>query len=159
MKKDLLFVTSPDSELEAGLDYALNLAKMTDKGISVLLVKNRKFTEKFDAIMTAVTLAEANEHEAVREELSAATTYGYSGARQRLEDKFNESGMHPSIYTTETDTVTAVNEFLKNRNGVDMVLLGPGVSDEGRISSRALSRLVRNASRPVVTMTNKDYKA
>lgn len=159
MKKDLLFVTSPDSELDAGLDYALNLAKMTDKGITVLLVTNRKFREKFDAIMTAVTMAEANEHAAAKEELERVNPNSYSGARQRLEDRCSESGMHPSIYTTETDTVTAVDEFLKKRNGVEMVLLGPGVSDDGRLSPRDLSRLVRSASRPVVTISNKDQRA
>jgi hypothetical protein len=40
-----------------------------------------------------------------------------------------------------------------------MVLLSPTITENGNISSRELSRLVKTASRPIVTMAKQPYTA
>ena len=67
MKRNLLFVTYHDGELDEGLNYALDLAKMTDKGMAVLLVNRKKISTKFEEMMSAVAFAEENEPETARQ--------------------------------------------------------------------------------------------
>ena len=64
MARELLFVTLPDGGLKEGFAYTLYLAKVLAKDIHVLVVqKTRKVSEYFEDLMTAVTFAEAGEHE------------------------------------------------------------------------------------------------
>ena len=46
MKKQLLFVTYPNDEMDEGLSYAVDFARNMNEGISVLLVKNREVYEE-----------------------------------------------------------------------------------------------------------------
>ena len=48
MKRKLLFVTSRDSDFDQDLYYALDLAKMTGRGMAILIVKQRNLTDKFE---------------------------------------------------------------------------------------------------------------
>ncbi|MBI4709936.1 MAG: hypothetical protein HY806_07235 [Nitrospirae bacterium] len=158
MKKNLLFVTYQDEECDEGLSYAIDLAKIMDRGITILLVCKQKLMEKFENMMTAVTFAEAGEHKTAQELLSKNNPKN-AGAVSILIEKCRRSGVDTNIQTTTMDIVLAIKDSLKHKNTVDMVLLSPSITNNGKIKSGDLQKLVRTASRPVVTMARHIYAA
>jgi hypothetical protein len=154
MRKQLLFVTYENEDLDEGLNYAIDLAKTMGKDIAILIAMNRKtLREKFDDLMSAVTFAEANEHGAAREILASGEKgAGLEEKVERLAEKCQRSGVNVNIHSVTVDLFSAIKNFLGEKAGIDMVLLSPSITDNGNVSSRELNRLVRTASRPVVTM-------
>jgi len=150
MKRNLLFVTYRDGDFGHDLSYALDLAKSTDKGMAILLVQRKKLVDKFETLMSAVTFAEAGEHETATAILNSVEAE--DDLPRRLEEKCLESGMATAVYSAFLDSVSSLKEFLKGNNSIDMVLLSPSIMENGDISSRELKRLVKTASRPIVTM-------
>ncbi len=159
MSKNLLFVTYQDEDSEAGLGYAIDLANMMKKGLSVLLLNKKGLWQKFDNLMTAITFAEAGEHETAREILSedGAEKKGFRERIASFTERCGKSNVDVSIHTAETDVVSAVKDLLTQKIGIDMVLLSPSVTNNGHVSSKELNRLVKTASRPVVTMARNVY--
>jgi hypothetical protein len=150
MKRKLLFVTSRDNDFDQDLSYALDLAKMTDRGMAILLVKKKNLADKFEKMMTAVTFAEAGEHDAAVEIMSQRDSK--DEVTRMLEERCLASGMATAVYSAMRDATVSLKDFLKNDTGVDMVLLSPSVAGNGAISPKELKRLVRMAALPVVTM-------
>ena len=151
MKRNLLFVSYRDGDFGHDLSYALDLAKMTDKGMAILLVNRKRLADKFEDMMTAVTFAEAGEHATAIEIMKSSE--GEDGLKSMLEKKCRESGMAASVYSALHDAVSSLRDFLKQNSTIDMVLLSPSITENGEISSKELKRLLRTASRPIVTMT------
>jgi hypothetical protein len=116
-KRQLLFVTYRDENLEEGVSYAIELAKAMYEDITLLLVRKKSnLMDKLGNLMTAVSFAEADDHETAREIMT-----GESGD---AEDRY-EKMLASLVAVTGSDNVSA----------------------------RDLNRLVRTASRPIVTMT------
>ncbi len=157
MKRNLLFVTYKDGEIDEGLNYALDLAKMTDKGMAVLLVNKKKLSGKLEQIMSAVAFAEENEHETARQMMKSAEAK--PDLRNAIEEKCKTSGVATAIHTAIQDAATSVKDYLKQNSSIDMVLLSPDITGDGNISSRELSKLVRTSSRPIVTMAKHPQSA
>lgn len=152
MKRNLLFVAYQDDNAEESLSYALELARMMDKGIAILLVRKRKFAARFENLMAAVTFAEANEHETAKGFMRDDAHEGLEAADE-LKEICRRSGFAVNVYTAISDTVKALKEYLSSNTDIEMVLLSPGITDNGAITSRELNRLVRSVSKPVVTIT------
>jgi hypothetical protein len=160
MKRNLLFVTYRDDDFDDGLSYALDLAKMTDRGVAILLVHKRKLTKKFEEIMSAVAFAEAGEHNMAREIMNESAAKEKDGdIRHQLEEKCNGSGVASSVYSEQNDTVEAMGDFLKKDKSIDMVLLSPSITDNGSMSTRELNKLLKTASMPIVTMAKHAHAA
>jgi hypothetical protein len=156
MKKQLLFVTYPNEGMDEGLSYAVDLARTMNEGITVLLVKKDKLMKKFEDMMSAVAFAEENEPDTARQFLSGPGVAMEAGAAANLRtirEKCMKVGVKVNIHTASMDTVSAVKDFLKQTSGIDMILLSPSVTGEGNLSGSELKRLVRTASRPIVTMS------
>ena len=151
MKRNLLFVSYRDGDFGQDLSYALDLAKMTDKGMAILIVNRKRLADKFEDMMTAVTFAEAGEHDTAIEIMKASEAE--DGLKSMLENKCQDSGMAASVYSTLLDADSSLRKFLKQNNTIDMVILSPSITDNGEISSKELKRLLRTGSRPIVTMT------
>lgn len=155
MRKQLLFVTYENEDLDEGLNYAIDLAKTMGKDIAILVATNKRtLKEKFDDLMSAVTFAEANEYETARGILSSGgkTAGIFEDKVERLAEMCQRSGVGVNIHSVKVDLFSAIKDFLREKTGIDMVLLSPSVTDNGNVSSRELNKLVRTASRPVVTM-------
>jgi hypothetical protein len=157
MKRNLLFVSYRDSDFGHDLSYALDLAKMTGKGVAILLVSRKRLADKFEEIMTAATFAEAGEHDTALEPLQSSEAE--DGLKSRLEKKCRESGMAASVYSALHDAVSSLRDFLKQNKTIDMVLLSPSITENGELSSKVLKRLLKTASRPIVTMTRQTVAA
>lgn len=157
MKRNLLFVTYRDGEIDEGLNYALDLAKMTDKNMAVLLVNKKKLSKKLEDIMSAVAFAEENEPAMAQQIMKSGEDK--TDIQHEIEEKCKTSGVTTAIYTAVQDAATSLKDYLKKNSSVDMVLLSPNITEDGNLSSRELSRLVRTASRPIVTMAKQPQTA
>ncbi|HTR44555.1 MAG TPA: hypothetical protein VMH06_02510 [Thermodesulfovibrionales bacterium] len=157
MKRKLLFVTYHDENFEEGLSYALDLAKTMNDGIALLMVYRRTVLERFEDMMTVVTFAEANEHktarELIRDDLSGKSGVDdYDRKIALLTERCEQYGIPVEVNAAATDVLTAVRNILKQKRDIDMVLLSPSVTGDGSITTKTLNKLVKTASRPVVTM-------
>ena len=157
MRKQLLFVTYQNEDFDEGLVYALDLAKAMNEDLTILMTHKKHLTEKFNDLMTAVTFAEAGEHETVREILAEDMNEKSENKLNRILEKCQNSLVTTRVYTVALDTFPAIQDFLKSQNSVDMVLLSPSITDNGNFKSGELQRLVRTASRPIVTMSRQVY--
>ena len=154
-KKQLLFVTYHDENLDEGLSYAVELAKVMKDGVSILMIYKRRVMEKFGDLMTVVTFAEAGEHKTAREMISEdykRHNGDYEEKLAQLVEKCRAAGVRVEMSTAAMNVVSAVRNFITQNTSVDMVLLSPSITNDGNISARDLNHLVKTASRPVVTM-------
>ena len=153
--KQLLFVTYHDENFEEGLSYAIDLAKTMHDGIALLLLYNRKVMERFNDLMTVITFAEANEHKTAREMIIEDYKKNNDDYEQKLallKERCEKSGVAVEVSAAAMDAVSAIKNFLKQNEKIDMVLLSPNVTDNRSVTTKALNRLVKTASRPIVTM-------
>jgi L-lactate utilization protein LutB len=151
----LLFVTYHDENFEDGLSYALDLAKTMNDGIEILMIYKRKVLEKFDDMMTAITFAEAGEHQTAREMISEDyknQNEDYEKKLATIKEKCTKSGIAVDFSTAATDAISAIKNILRQNPKIDMVLLSPSVTNDGNVNAKILNKLVKTASRPVVTM-------
>ena len=154
-EKQLLFVTYHDENLDQGLSYAVDLAKTMNNGIEILLIYKRKVLEKFEDMMTAITFAEADMPRTAREIISddyKKKNEDYEKKIDLLKKKCRKSGIAVGVSTAATDTVSAIKNILRQNTRIDLVLLSPSITTDGNVTSRVLNKLVKTASRPVVTM-------
>ncbi|OGW39822.1 MAG: hypothetical protein A2X58_01405 [Nitrospirae bacterium GWC2_56_14] len=156
-KRQLLFVTYGGENLEEGVSYAIELAKAMYEDITLLLVKKpTNLMDKLGNLMTAVSFAEADEHETAREIMagdSIEKQAGYEGKLAELTARCKQEGISVNVQRTDLDTVSGIRSYLKNNSGIDKVVLSPVMTESGIVTSKDLNRLVRTASRPIVTMT------
>ena len=162
-KRQLLFVTYRDEHVDEGISYAIELAKAMLEDIVILLVRKKDtLKEKFDTLMTGVSFAEAGEHDTARDIVS--------GERRDLpaimDSKITEmvlqsstAGVHLEVQNTDKDVLAGIRSFLKGQSAIDKVVLSPAVTESEMLTTRDLNRLVRTASRPIVTMTRQSVRA
>lgn len=149
MKKHLLFVTCQNESGDDGLAYAVDLAKTLQEGLTILVVKARKLGQRFEDLMSAVAFAEENEHGTARELAGRPESPELHPA---LVEQCRSMGIEAGMTTAQGELVPAISSALKNSRAVDMVILSPSITRDGNVSARELQRLVRTASRPVVTI-------
>ncbi len=154
-KKQLLFVTYHDENFEAGLSYAVDLARTMDEDISILMVYRRDVMEKFEDYMTAVTFAEDGELKTARELISEDLKKKKESYEEKiglLMERCRKSRIAADVSASASDVVSAIRNLLRQNTKVDMVLLSPSITHDGNITAKELNRLVKTASRPIVTM-------
>ncbi len=155
-KRQLLFVTYPDENLEEGVSYAIELAKAMYEDITLLLVqKKSNLLDKFETLMTAVTFAEAGEHDTAREIMAGSPDAVKRSQKilTKVTEKCTREGIGVKIENSDLDVVAGIRAYLKEHTGIDKVVLSPVITEAGNVTSKDLNRLVRTSSRPIVTMT------
>jgi L-lactate utilization protein LutB len=160
--RELLFVTYHDESFEEGLSYAIDLAKVMNDAISLLMIYQRKVMEKAGDVTTVVSFAETDEVKTSREMIKEdyeRKKKSYEERLKQLMEKCREAGVPVDISTAATDAVSAVKNLLRQNTSIDMVLLSPNITKDKHISARELNRLVKTASRPIVTMAKTDHAA
>ncbi len=156
-KRQLLFVTYGDENLEEGVSYAIELAKAMYEDITLLLVqKKSNIMEKLGNLMTAVSFAEADDHETARQIMAGGSEDGHERLERKLAElaeRCKREGVQVNVQHTGLDVVSGIRMFLRDHTGIDKVVLSPAVTEAGNVTAKDLNRLVRTASRPIVTMT------
>ncbi len=161
-KQQLLFVTYQDEHLDEGISYAIELAKAMIEDIVVLLVRKKDaLRERFEDLMAGVSFAEEGEHDTARK-----LAQGEERILPALDGKISEmivasskAGVHMEVQNTDKDVVAGIRSYLKGNTAVDKVVLSPAVTEGEVLTTRELNRLVRTASRPIVTMTRQSVQA
>lgn len=154
-KKQLLFVTYHDENFDEGLSYAVDLAKTMNDGISILMIYKRAVMEKFEDLMAVVTFAEAGEHKTAREMIKEdykKHNKDYEEKLAQLVEKCRKAGSSVDVGTASMDVVSAIRNLVRQNTSIDMVLLSPSITNDSTVTAKELNRLVKSASRPVVTM-------
>ncbi len=162
MRKQLLFVTAQNEDFAEGFSYAIDLARAMKEDITVLFVQKKNLMERFEDMMTAITFAEAGEHETAREILAEGDIKKDNESDKKLRHlvkRCSEADINVDSHTVSMDAISAVKDFLKRKNGIDMVLLSPSITANGNVTAKELNRLVRTASKPIVTMAKHSYAA
>jgi hypothetical protein len=160
--KQLLFVTYHDEKSDEGLSYAVDLAKTMNDGVEILLLYKREVLDKFDDMMTAVTFAESNEHKTARELMSEDLRAKNEDLEHKIalmEEACRNGGVPAEVNTAAMDAVSAIKNILRQKPKIDLVLLSPSITNDGHITARMLNRLVKTASRPIVTMAKQAHSA
>ncbi len=160
--RQLLFVTYHDESFEEGLSYAVDLAKTMNDSVEILMIYKRKVLEKFEDMMTAITFAESDMHKTAREMISEdfeKKNEDYEKKIDLLKERCRRSGITVDVSTAATDAVSAIKNILGQNPKIDMVLLSPSITNDGNITSKALNKLVKTASRPIVTMARNSHVA
>jgi hypothetical protein len=162
-KRQLLFVTYRDEDLDVGLAYTIELAKAMYEDIVLLLVQKKDtITKKFENLMAGVAFAEAGEHETAQEMAAGSSrtnSIDYSGKITELVLKCSKAGVHLDVRESDQGVVAGIQVYLRQNAGIDKVVLSPSVTESEILTTRDLNRLLRTASRPIVTMTRQSVQA
>ncbi|HUI46251.1 MAG TPA: hypothetical protein VL122_09765, partial [Nitrospirota bacterium] len=128
-KRQLLFVTFRDENLEEGVSYAMELAKAMYEDIILLLVrKKNNLMDKVGNLMTSVSFAEADDHDTGRATMSGASIDAedrYEKMLANLVAKCRKEGIQVGVEETDLDAVSGIRTFLKKFAGIDRVVLSP----------------------------------
>ncbi len=155
-KRQLLFVTHHNENMTEGVSYAIELAKAMDEDITILVVQKRTdLNNKFENLMTAATFAESGEHHTAKQIVSEGPRCPDAFPHEELVTVFSkcrQEGVHVNVHTSSLDVMSGIRTFIKKQWGIDKVVLSPAITTAGDITSKDMKRLVRQISRPVVTM-------
>lgn len=162
-KRRLLFVTYRDQNVDEGISYAIELAKSMAEDIVVLLARRPdSLQEHFENVMAGVAFAEEGEYEtaqALQEGPERGLPAALDGKISEMVVASSKAGVHLEVRSTDKDVVAGIRSYLKGNTAVDKVVLSPAVTEGEVLSTRELNRLVRTASRPIVTMTRQSVQA
>ena len=154
MKDKILFVTRGGEDCDKGFSYALELAKALNSGIAVLVVYPRQMLSSFEDVMSAAAFAEAGDFNTVKTLLDAQE----HDLRETEQQKISEMSVRARDITVNLthqvasgDVAAAIKEYLRDRSGVDMVLLSPNLAGNKKILD--LKKLMKNISKPIVNIT------
>lgn len=157
-----MLVVHHDEDMEEGLSYTLELARIMDEAVSILMIYRRKAMERFEDYMVATTFAEEGEFKTARELIIddlKVKGMDYEERLKSIKERCRSHGVEfAGINISKGDVVSAIKNLVKDNSSIDMVLLSPSVTHDGHISARDLQRLVKSLSRPIVTMA-KNIKA
>jgi len=154
MKEKILFVTKGGENTDEGFSYVLELAKALNSGIAVLVVYPRQMMTSFEDVMSAAAFAEAGDFQTVRTLMEEQETELKETEEKKIKEmkvKAAEISVGLIYKTASGDVASAITDYLKERTGIEMVLLSPNLSKERKILD--IRKLLKNISKPIVNIT------
>jgi nucleotide-binding universal stress UspA family protein len=154
MKEKILFVTKGGENTDEGFSYVLELAKALNSGIAVLVVYPRQMMTSFEEVMSAAAFAEAGDFQTVRTLMDEQETELKETEERKIEEMKGKAGeislglIHKAV---SGDVASAITDYLKEKTGIEMVLLSPNLSKERKILD--LRKLLKKISKPIVNIT------
>jgi len=148
-------VTHHDENFDEGLSYAVDLAKTMGNSIGILMVYRKRVFEKSGGVTPAATSGEPGIDKTARELISEDYGKRREDLDKRLsmiEDACRKEGVDVDVSMAAAEVVPAIKDVLKQNTRIGMVLLSPGITNDSDINTKILNRLVKSASRPIVTM-------
>lgn len=155
-KHGIMLVMHHDEDWEDGLSYTLELARIMNKAILILILYKRKVMERFEDYMVGVTFAEAGEFITARDLIVKDLKekgINYEERLKFIKERCYSSGVELMGVNLSVNTLSAaIKNLLKDNRAIEMLVLSPSITLDSHISSKGLQRLVREISRPIVTM-------
>src|SRR3990172_6381215 len=106
-KRQLMFVTYRDENLEEGVSYAIELAKAMYEDITLLFVqKQSSLMDKLGNMMTAVSFAEAGEHDTSKQIMTEGSRNSQGVYEKELDavvKKCLQEGIQANVHATSLD--------------------------------------------------------
>ena len=155
MIEKILFVTKGGEGCDEGFSYVLELARTLHSGIAVLMVDSKGMMETYEDVMAAVAFAEAGQLETVKELMNKQTAEIKEIEKKKIKElaeRCRENSLEFIYQTAVGDSITAIKDFLKDRPGIDMVLLSPNLSENKK--GIDFKKLLKNITKPVVTISH-----
>jgi len=150
----MLFVTYMDEHPEDGFSYVIELAKVLNEDLMVFLLWTKRLSRNSDESGRDDALTEAIDV-ATEGRIIAAGSHETSETEKKLAGlvyKCKKSGIKVDLYSLSSDVVSAIEEYFRHKNGIDIVLLGPNITEHTNITQRTLKKLSSAVARPIVTM-------
>lgn len=151
-----MLVMYHDEECDEELSYTLELARIMKRALSVLMIYKRRVMERLEDYMVAVTFAEDGEFKTAKELIMDDLRRKGSDYDERLRiirERCLSLGIELLNVNTFSDNIlSAIRNVLKGDSSIDMVLLSPSITNDLHISTKGMQSLVKEISRPVVTM-------
>ncbi len=161
MKKKMLFVTYLDEHPEAGFSYVIELAKVLNEDLMVFLLREKRLSGNSDESAGADALTAAVGVGTEGQTITADTQDAPETEKKLagLVYKCKKSGIKVDLYSLRSDVVSSIEEYFRHKNGIDIVLLGPNITEHSHITQRTLKKLSDTVARPIVTMAKQTSTA
>lgn len=153
MKEKLLFVTRGGEDCDKGFSYVLELAKAMNAGVAVLMVYSKRAMESFEDVMAAAAFAEAGDIETMRELMRGQEKEIKQTAEKKINEfsgKCRDANIDFSSEVKAGEAIQVIKDFLKNKPGIDMILLSPSLSGDKKLLD--IRKMLKNITKPIVTM-------
>ena len=154
MKEKILFVTKGGEDSDEGFAYVLELAKALNSGIAVLVVYPRQMMTTFEDVMMTAAYAEAGDFKSVKTLLDEQEKTLKETEEKKVREmtvKAAEISADLTCHVASGDVTTAISDYLRDKPGVDMVLLSPNLSGNKKVFD--IKKLIKNISKPIVNIT------
>ncbi len=156
-KHGLMLVVCHDEDIDESLSYTLELARVMNQALSIMMIYRRKMMERLEDYMVAITFAEEGEFILARELIMddlKKKGMDYDDRLRKIKERCSSAGVELlSVNVSSEDIFSAIKNILKGNSSIDMVLLSPSITFDGHISAKEIQRLVKEISRPIVTMS------
>jgi hypothetical protein len=154
MKKKMLFVTYLDEHPEEGFSYVIELAKVMNEDLMVFLLRKKCHSRKRNELEKADVLPEGMEVSSEKQIITIVSQETQENEKKLagLVYKCKKSGIKVDFYAFSSDVVSAIEEYFRHKNGIDIVLLGPNISEHSHITQQTLKKLTNTVARPIITM-------
>uniref|UniRef100_A0A7C4EMG5 Universal stress protein n=1 Tax=Thermodesulfovibrio aggregans TaxID=86166 RepID=A0A7C4EMG5_9BACT len=148
-----MLVVHHDEDIEEGLSYTLELARIMKKAISILMIYRRKAMERFEDYMVATTFAEEGDFKTAREMIIhdfKVKGIDYEDGLKLIKERCRSQGVEfAGISSSKGNLISGIKNLVEDNSSIDMVLLSPSVTHSAK---DLLYRLVKCLSIPIVTM-------
>jgi hypothetical protein len=153
LKRQLMLVVHHDENIEEGLSYTLELARIMKKAISILMIYRRKAMKNFEDYMVATTFAEEGDFKTAKEMIIhdlKVKGIDYEERLKLIKEKCKSQGVElTGISSSKGDLISGIKNLVEDNSSIDMVLLSPSVTNSAK---DLLYRLMKSLSMPIVTM-------
>lgn len=154
MKEKILFVTKGGEDSDEGFSYVLELAKALNSGIAVLVVYPRQMMTTFEDVMITAAYAEAGDFKSVKTLMDEQNKTLKQTEEEKVGEmarKASENSIDLICQVASGEVTAAITDYLREKPGVDMVLLSPNLSGNKKILD--VKKLIKNISKPIVNIT------
>ena len=154
MKEKILFVTKGGEDSDEGFSYVLELAKALNSGIAVLVVYPRQMMTTFEDVMMTAAYAEAGDFKSVKTLMDEQNKTLKQTEEEKVGEmarKASENSIDLICQVASGEVTAAISDYLRDKPGVDMVLLSPNLSGNKKILD--VKKLIKNISKPIVNIT------
>jgi hypothetical protein len=154
MKKKMLFVTYLDKHPEEGFSYVIELAKVMNEDLMVFLLREESILRNHDKVGSVEVQTEAVEVETEGRVINANFQNTLETKKQLagVVYKCKKSGIKVNLYSSSSNVVSVIEQYFRHKNGIDIVLLSPNITEHSHITQRTLKKLSHSIARPIVTM-------